>query len=426
MMNSRRSTGRPQRKAAPLVTGPMAVILMATLLDALGIGLIFPVLPALLQSLTGATDTARAMGWMVTLYAALQVLCAPLLGALSDRFGRRPVLLLSLAGSTINYLFLAEAHSLWLLLLGRALAGLTGATQSVATACITDTTPPALRPRRFGLLQAMFGAGFILGPVVGGALGEQGARLPFLAAAALNAVNLALAFLLLPETRQAAERPASAAARHRLRPLQPWRAGLARKDLWPLIALAFLLSASGEAYGVCWVLWGQDALRWNGLWIGLSLGAFGICQTVAQALVPGPAVQALGERATLLLGSACACGALTVLAFATQGWMVFASMPLFALGGIGGPALQALAARQVDDAEQGQFQGVLSSAVSLASVLCPLGFAALYTALRADWPGEIWLSVLLVHLAAAGVVMRLRVDAVNPPGARVAESNLRP
>ena len=150
------------------------------------------------------------------------------------------------------------------------------------------------------------------------------------------------------------------------------------KGLLPIIFVFFIFSATGEAYGTCWALWGSDAFQWNGLWIGLSLGAFGVCQTLAQAFLPGPAVKLLGERAAILVGVACACIALIVMAFATQGWMIFAIMPLFALGGIGVPALQSLATRQVDESQQGQFQGVLASAVSLASIVAPLAFSSFY------------------------------------------------
>jgi DHA1 family tetracycline resistance protein-like MFS transporter len=390
---------------------PLAVIYLTVVLDALGIGLVFPILPRLLEDVTHTEDVASWVGIMAALYAAMQFVFAPLLGTLSDRLGRRPVLLISLAGAAVNYIVLAVAPTLWLLLLGRAIAGVTSANVSVATAFITDISPVEKRARRFGLLNAMFGIGFIAGPVLGGALGDHWLRLPFVAAAVLTGGNLLLAFLVLPETRTAARERIDAAL---LNPLRPLGWILSMRSVRPIILAFFLLSATGEAYGVCWALWGADAFQWNGLWIGLSLGAFGICQTLAQAFLPGPAVRHLGERAALLVGIAGVSLALGVLAFATRGWVVFAIMPLFALGGIGVPALQSLATRQVADDRQGQFQGVLASTVSLASVVAPLGFSTVYLAVRDAWPGAIWLAVAAIYAAAALVVHRLPSARAGP------------
>lgn len=380
---------------------PLIVIYLCVALDAMGIGLVFPILPALVRDVSHGSNVAPFIGCMAALYAAMQFVCAPVLGALSDRLGRRPVLLLSLAGASINYLLLACAPSLALLFLGRAIAGLTSANMSVASAYITDISPEATRARRFGWFNAMFGAGFIVGPVLGGALGDLGVRLPFIAAALLNAANFLLACCALPESRPPSREPFQLAT---LNPLRPLRWALSSKGLLPLILTFFILSATGEAYGVCWALWGADAFQWNGLWIGLSLGAFGVCQTLVQAFLPGPASRLLGERRAVLVGIACACLALGTMAFIRQGWMVFAVMPLFALGSIGTPALQALASRQVDAAQQGQFQGVLMSAVSLASILAPLAFSSFYYGVQSSWPGAIWLLVVVVYAMALPLV----------------------
>ncbi|MDB5655658.1 MAG: tetA [Tardiphaga sp.] len=384
---------------------PLILIYATVVLDAVGIGLIFPILPSLLRDVTHVENVAPTIGIMTALYAVMQFIFAPVLGALSDRRGRRPVLLLSLVGAAINYLFLALAPQLWMLLLGRAIAGLTSANVSVATAYITDISAEHQRARRFGLFNAMFGAGFIIGPVLGGALGDYWLRLPFLAAAALNGCNVLLAFLMLPESRPAAREKIDLAA---LNPLRPLRWLISAKSLLPITVIFFLFSATGEVYGICWALWGSDAFQWNGLWIGLSLGSFGVCQTLAQAFLPGPAVRLLGERATILAGVAGGCIALTVMAFATEGWMIFAVMPVFALAGIGTPALQSLATRQVDESLQGQFQGVLASAVSLASIICPLVFSSLYFVVREQWPGAIWLSVVAVYAITVPLVLGLR------------------
>jgi DHA1 family tetracycline resistance protein-like MFS transporter len=355
---------------------------------------------------THAENVASTIGVMTALYAVTQFIFAPVLGSLSDRLGRRPVLLISLAGAAVNYLFLAFAPNLWMLLLGRAIAGLTSANVSVATAYITDISPEDQRARRFGLFNAMFGIGFIIGPVLGGALGDYWLRLPFNAATALNGCKHRLAIFILPESRAPTREKIDLAA---LNPLRPLRWVFSMKGLLPVIFIFFIFSATGEAYGVCWALWGSDTFQWNGLWIGLSLGTFGVCQALAQAFLPGPAVKLLGERAAILTGVAGASAALIVMAFATRGWMIFAIMPVFALGGIGVPALQSLATRQVDASRQGQFQGVLASAVSLASIVAPLAFSGFYFVVREQWPGAIWLSVVAVYAIGALLVSGLRL-----------------
>jgi DHA1 family tetracycline resistance protein-like MFS transporter len=388
---------------------PLAVIFAAIGLDAVGIGLIFPILPRLLEEVTHTQHIAPYIGVMTALYAAMQFIFAPVLGALSDNLGRRPVLLISLAGAAINYVVMAFAPQLWMLLLGRAIAGLTSANISVATAYITDISPEDMRARRFGLFDAMFGAGFIIGPVLGGVLGDYWLRLPFIAAAVLNACNLLLALFALPESHTPGRQKIGLAA---LNPLLPLRWVFTMKGLLPIVLVYLILSGTGEAYGTCWALWGFDAFQWNGLWIGLSLGTFGVCQTLVQGLLPGPATKLLGERWAVVVGIVCACTALVVMAFANQGWVVFAIMPLFALGGIGTPAFQALATRQVDPARQGQLQGVLASAVSLASIIAPLAFSTFYFLVQKEWPGAIWLSVVVVSAIAIPLVfLSTRADS---------------
>ncbi|MDR0480318.1 MAG: TCR/Tet family MFS transporter [Gallionellaceae bacterium] len=386
------------------------IVIFATIcLDAIGIGLIFPILPRLLEEVTHTSDVSHYIGLIVAPYAAMQFIFAPALGALSDRWGRRPVLLISLAGAVINYLVMAFTPYFWLLLIGRIVAGLTSANMSVATAYITDITPPEQRARRFGLFNAVFGSGFIIGPVLGGVLGDYWVRLPFIIAAALNAANLLLAWFALPESRAASSREKIDLAA--LNPLRPLRWVASMTSLIPVILLFVLLTVNGEAYGTCWALWGQDSFAWNGLWVGLSLGAFGTCQSLAQAFLPGPAVKRFGERGAILIGIAATCIALVVMAFAQQGWMIFAIMPIFALGGIGIPALQSFATRLVDENRQGQLQGVLASAISLASIVAPLGFTGIYSVIRASWPGAIWLLVVAIYAVAAVMVAGLRFRA---------------
>ncbi|MDE2394259.1 MAG: MFS transporter, partial [Burkholderiales bacterium] len=248
----------------------LVVILLAVMLDSVGIGLVFPILPALLRDVEHSGDVTAALGAVLALYAACQFLFAPALGALSDRWGRRPVLLLSLAGAAVDYLAMAFAPQLWMLVLGRAIAGLTSANMAVATAYITDISTPQERARRFGLFHAMFGIGFVIGPVLGGALGDVWVRAPFIAAAAFNGLNFALALFVLPESR-----PGRRASRFELATLNPfaslgWAFGISA--LLPLIAIYVVMNFVGAMYGTVWALYGEDRFGWNGLTIGLSLG----------------------------------------------------------------------------------------------------------------------------------------------------------
>ncbi len=388
----------------------LIVILAAVTLDAIGIGLIFPILPRLLADVSHTAEVATLIGVMLALYSAMQFLFSPVLGVLSDRFGRRPVLLVSLAGAAIDYLIMAFAPELWMLVIGRAIAGITSANMAVATAYITDISAEEQRAKRFGYFHAMFGIGFIIGPVLGGVLGDIWIRAPFLLAAVLNAGNFALALFVLPESRKG-----DATAKFDFASLNPFRPlgwALTFAPLLPLMAIFVIMNFVGAMYGTVWAVFGQDMFAWNGLMIGLSLGAFGLFHAGAQALLTGPAVKRLGERAALLVGMACELTALAVLGFATQGWILFALAPLFALGGIGMPALQSLTTQQVDADNQGKLQGVLASLVSLSAVFGPLFFSMVYFALKPTWPGLIWIVGGAVYLLALPLFLGLRRKAV--------------
>lgn len=384
----------------------LIVILSAVLLDAVGIGLIFPILPNLLRTVTHESQVESLIGLMLALYAAMQFLFSPLLGVLSDRFGRRPVLLVSLAGAAIDYLVMAFAPHLWMLVVGRAIAGLTSANMAVATAYITDITPEADRARRFGLFHAMFGVGFIIGPVLGGVLGDIWVRAPFLVAAGLNGVNFLMALLVLPESRPG-DRSAPFAGKT-LNPFRPLGWAFGFRGLLPLMAIFVIMNFVGSMYGTVWALYGQDAFAWDGLTIGLSLGAFGICHAGAQALLTGPAAKRLGERGAMLVGMSAELLALVILAVTTQGWVLFALAPLFALGGVGMPALQSVTTQQVDADNQGKLQGVLASLVSLSAVFGPLFFATVYFVVKPHWPGLIWGVGGAVYLLALPLMLSLR------------------
>jgi DHA1 family tetracycline resistance protein-like MFS transporter len=345
-------------------------------------------------------------------YAAMQFVFSPILGLLSDRFGRRPVLIVSLAGAAIDYLIMAFAPYLWMLVLGRALAGLTSANMAVATAYITDISAEEVRAKRFGYFHAMFGIGFIIGPVLGGLLGDYWVRAPFIAAAVLNAVNFSLALFVLPESR--AGQPAAKFDWNTLNPFIPLKWALTFKALIPMMAIFVIMNFVGTMYGTVWALVSEDSFGWTGLMIGLSLGAFGFFHAGAQAFLTGPAVARLGERWALIAGMAFELTALVILGLTTQGWVMFAVAPLFALGGIGMPALQSLTTTQVDGDKQGQLQGVLASLVSLAAVFGPLFFSFVYFAIRPTWPALIWIIGAGIYLLALPVMLGIRRSVKRP------------
>jgi DHA1 family tetracycline resistance protein-like MFS transporter len=390
----------------------LTVILAAVTIDAIGIGLIFPILPSLVRDVTHTVDIAAVFGVLLALYALMQFIFSPVLGILSDRYGRRPVLLISLFGAAIDYLIMAFAPSLWLLFVGRAIAGITSANFAVATAYLADITPEAERPRRFGYLHACFGIGFILGPVIGGVLGEYWVRAPFIAAACLNAANFALALFVLPESRPGEKTPVKLSA---LNPFGSIRWALGISVLVPLMALYFMFNLIGQVYGTSWALYGSDAFGWDTLMIGLSLAGFGVFHAGAQAVLTGPVAERLGPRMALIAGMVCETAGLALLAFATQGWMVFVLLPLFSLGGIGMPALQSVLTATVNSDQQGQLQGVLASVLSLASIVGPLLFSWVYFVSAPYWAGTIWLFAAGIYVATLPLILKTpRAFATSP------------
>jgi len=382
---------------------PLFAILFTVGLDAMGIGLIMPILPGLLRAIGQDSTLTWQFGALISLYAAMQFVCAPVLGAFGDRFGRRPVLLVSLAGATADYLMMAFAPSLWLLFVTRAIAGITGANMAVASAYITDITPQEQRSRRFGLLSACFGVGFIAGPALGGMLGAVSLRYPFLAAALLNGLNLLLVWLVLPETRRPADATAGFAT---FNPLAPLRWALGFTALLPLILTFVIFALVGEVGGTIWVLYGQDKFGWDTATLGLSLAGFGLFHAGAQAFVTGPVNTWLGDRRTLFVAMACDALAYVLIALATAGWMAFALLPLFCLGGIGAPVLQSMLADRVDAERQGELQGVLASLTSLASIGAPLLFSLIYVLSRTSFPGLVWMMGAALYLLCLPLLLR--------------------
>lgn len=373
----------------------LIAIFFTLAIDSIGMGLIMPILPALIRD-AGHTDvTGWQFGALLSLYAAMQFIFAPLLGALSDKYGRRPLLLISLFGAAVDYVFMAFPPNLALLFVGRAIAGITGANMSVASAYVTDVTPEEDRAKRFGQMYALFGVGFMIGPILGGFLGDYWVRAPFLAAAVLNIVNFALTYFLVPETRIASTEVKPMPKLSLLGPIKPL---MEFRAVWGLIFVIVIFSFVGEVAGTIWVLNAEDRFQWSGHMIGLSLTCFGLFHAATQGVLVGPLGKWLGQRNSLLLSMACDGGAYVVMALAGQGWIAFAIMPLFALGGTGGPILQSLLSGHADDDSQGALMGLIASLQSFVSIFAPLSISLIYFATRSIFPGLVWLLAAAMYL----------------------------
>lgn len=376
----------------------LIVILSTVALDAIGAGLIFPILPDLLVEVTGGGDIGLLYGIMLAVYAIMQLVFSPVLGALSDRFGRRPVLLFSLAGTLLDYLVMALSPLGWVLVVGRAMAGISSANMAVASAYITDITPAEQRARRFGTVGAVMSLGFIIGPVIGGVMGAWWLRSPFLVAALFNGLNLLIALFVLPESRKAS--PGKFAFKE-LNPLAPlvWLWNF--KPLLPLVAVSVVFGLVAAIPGTIWVLYGAERFGWDSVHMGLSLSAFGISGALAQAFLVGPLSRRFGDLGTLMIGIAFDMLAYVLMAFADQSWMGYAVAPLFALGGVAMPALQSLVTSRVSDDQQGQLQGVLASLMSLAGIVGPVLTTAVFFSTKSIWIGTIWLVGAALYLLAS-------------------------
>ena len=366
--------------APPAPRLALAFILFTVTLDAIGFGLIFPVMPDLLAQVTGGT-LARAAVWggvLATSFAVMQFLFGPIVGSLSDRYGRRPVLLISLAIMAVDYIVLATAPTIWLLLIARIVAGIAAATYSTATAFIADITPPQDRGRRFGLIGACFGVGFVLGPLIGGLLSAIDLRAPFYAAAILAFANLIFGYFILPETvTDATRRPFSFS---RANPLGALRAvsrlpGLKR----PLICF-LVLGIAMNVYPSIWAYYGQARFDWSSRMVGISLAVYGISFALGQALLVGPLIKRFGEHRAAHYGMWVDVSALAALGLVTSGPLALMITPLTALGGVVTPALQSILSRAAPANAQGELQGVLSSLNAIAMITSPLIMTTTFSA----------------------------------------------
>ena len=347
-------------------------ILITVTLDAMGIGLILPVMPDLIIDVRGS-DIANAALWggiLSAVFAVMQFLFAPTLGNLSDRFGRRPVLLISLAAMALDYVLMAVAGTIWLLLIGRLIGGVTAATHSTAAAFMADISPREKKAQNFGLISAAFGTGFVLGPVIGGLLAELGPRAPFWAAAFLTAANFAFGYFVLPETVTDENRRAF--TWKRANPVGAFHYIGALPGLTALMCVYFFYQISNMVYPAVWAYYTNANFGWSPGMIGASLAVYGIATAITQAVLIRRIIGWLGERKTVYFGLLYNAVMLSLIGFVTQGWMLLALTPFAAIGGVVAPALQAVMSGRADDNHQGELQGVLSSINSIGMIIAPV------------------------------------------------------
>ena len=356
----------------------MIFILLTVVLDSMGIGLIMPVMPDLIQSLEGG-DLGQAALWggvLATTFAVMQFLFGPTIGSISDRFGRRPVLLIALVVMSFDYVLMAVAGTIWLLVIGRVIGGITAATQSTASAYMADISKPEDKAANFGLIGAAFGIGFVIGPMLGGVLAEYGTRAPFWAAALLAGANAIFGYFALPETvTDRIRRPFDI---KRANPLGAFKSITQLPDLGRFMIISFVISLAFFVYPSVWAYFGKLQFGWGPGMIGLSLGAFGIGIAVVQGLLMRPILNKIGERNAVVLGLSVDVLAFIMLGFVTNGWIALALTPFTALGSIAGPALQGIMSRTAADNQQGELQGALTSINAVATIMAPLLMTQLF------------------------------------------------
>ena len=391
----------------------LAVVLAALLVDTMGFGIIMPVMPDLIVQLTGASiaGAARDAGWLLAVFASAQFLCGPVMGGLGDRFGRRPVILLSMLAFGLDYFVMGLAPNIGWLYASRAVAGISGAIFVPASAYIADITPPERRAQSFGLIGAAFGLGFVIGPALGGLLGGLGTRAPFFAAGTLALLNFAAGWILLPESLPAERRRAF--DWRRANPFGTFASIARRRGSLLLMSAWFLWMLAHTVYPSTWAFFAKIKFDWSERAIGASLAYVGGMMALAQAFVTRRLIPAIGERRAILLGLSLGIIGFTGNALVPKGWMIYLVMGVAALQGLVFPSMNATLSRTVAPNEQGELQGGVASLQSVAAVIGPpIMTQALATFSAADAPvhvpGAAFLVATLLTFGALGIVARQR------------------
>ncbi|MGZ6487703.1 MAG: TCR/Tet family MFS transporter [Pseudobdellovibrio sp.] len=346
-------------------------IFTTVVLDMMGIGLIIPVLPDVIRRFTSEPDLVNHyFGYFVATYALMQFIASPVLGGLSDRYGRRPILLSSLLGASLDYLFMAFAPSLSLLFVGRVISGLTGASMTVANSYMADISDDTNRSANFGLIGAAFGLGFVAGPVLGGLLGHFNPVAPFIGAAALNMLNFLFGIFILPESLDPANR--RQLDYRKLNPLSSLKKLFSQSHLLIFFAIYGLVFLAGQVHPSIWTLYTEHKFSWTSWQVGLSLSVVGIVYGFSQAVLTKKIVPKWGEHRSLKVGLFFSALGFLLYATATAGWMIYLIIIGTCLSALSGPCLQSIMTKEVAADRQGELQGGLVSVTSITSIIAPL------------------------------------------------------
>jgi DHA1 family tetracycline resistance protein-like MFS transporter len=382
------------------------IALAAVTIDVIGFGIVMPVLPTLITRLVHVdlASATRISGWMLAVFAVMQFFAGPVLGNLGDRFGRRPVLIAAMVAFAVDYALMAVAPTIGWLFLGRAIAGITGATFGPIGAVIADVTPPERRATNFGYMSAAFGIGFIIGPALGGLVATFGPRAPFWLASGLALANAVTMYFLLPETLDAKNRrPFALRDAHVIGAFKPL---FAAGNATPLLVAWFLWQLGGIVYPTTWAFWAKLRFDWSDTQIGWSLAWVGFLQLLVQIFLTERVFRWIGERGAAIAGLGCGAATLIVYAFITQGWQVYAFFLVGCLGALAWPALNGILSRMVDATRQGALQGGIGSMNSVSAVLGPLIAAqSLAWGARHSFDGAAFLVAGLLIGAAALIVL---------------------
>jgi DHA1 family tetracycline resistance protein-like MFS transporter len=396
--------------------GAFRFIFAAAVINAVSFGIMIPVLPNLIKEFTGG-DTAAASEWNVVfgaVWGVMQLFCGPILGMMSDRYGRRPILLVSLGGLAIDFLFMALAPSLMWLFVGRVINGLTAASFSTANAYVADVTPPDKRAKAYGWMGSAFSFGFLVGPALGGFLGDIDLRLPFFVAAALTTVNWLYGFFILPESLPPEKRVAKFDWK-RANPVGSLSFLRSHNELLGLASIGFLFQLAHTVLPAIFVLYTGYRYGWTPGFMGLTMMATGLAGVIVQTLLVGPVVAKIGERGALLLGAAAGAAGFGIYGMAQTGWAYMLGVPVFALMNFLMPGLQGLMTRRVEPSAQGQLQGANQALQGIASVIGPVIFGMTFAwSIRHD--GVMHQPGLAIYLASAlligALLLSLRVGRV--------------
>lgn len=393
--------GRPMSLRARFQPA-LAFIFVTAVLDVMAMGLVIPVLPALIEEFAGSNAAAGLWnGVMVALWAGMQFIFSPIIGSLSDRYGRRPTILISAAGLAADWVLMALAPNLWWLAVGRIIGGITSSSFTAVFAYMADITEPEKRARAYGLIGAAFSAGFVAGPALGGVLGEFGPRVPFWAAAGMSALAFLYGLVVLPESLPKDRRMAFSWAR--ANPFGALRLLRSHPELSGLAVVNFLLYFAHHVFSAVFVLYAAVRYGWGALEVGALLAMVGALDMVVQGVLVGPVVKRFGDRRTMVFGLAAGAVGITCMGLAPTGLLFVLAMFPNALWGLAMPTLQALMTQRVSEREQGQLQGANNSVASIAGVASPLFFGWVYEMSAADFPGLSLLIAAAILLLAAAI-----------------------